>query len=265
LSTYVVGDLQGSLSPLRALLKSVKFNPVKDKLIAVGDLVNRGKESLETLRFCYQLGSSFQTVLGNHDLHLLAIAHGERAPHRKDTLNEILRAPDREPLLDWLQQQPLMIEHSGYAIVHAGIPPMWSLKKARRLALEVEDVLKDKRAHSYFKHMYGDKPAKWCDGLVTETRWRVITNYFTRMRFCTAKGKLDLLTKSGPDKTPEGYLPWFEHEQRKTGDTKIAFGHWAALEGKPCGPNLFPLDTGYIWGGPLRMLCLETGEYFHQF
>ncbi|MCB1667748.1 MAG: symmetrical bis(5'-nucleosyl)-tetraphosphatase [Porticoccaceae bacterium] len=265
MTTYAVGDIQGCLTPLKELLEQVKFDPANDKLLAVGDLVNRGPESLETLRFCYQLGNSFKTVLGNHDLHLLAIAHGERSPNRKDTLNKILSAPDREELLHWLQQQPILLEDSGYVIVHAGIPPIWSLKKAKKLAAEVEAVFKDKRAKNYFKHMYGDNPANWSDEFVTETRWRVITNYFTRMRFCTVEGKLDLTTKSAPENPPEGFLPWFEHHYRKTGDVKIIFGHWAALEGRKCGPNLFPLDTGYVWGGPLRMMNLETGEFIHQY
>ena len=264
MATYCVGDIQGCLDPLKRLLDHVNFNPANDQLWAVGDLINRGPQSLETLRFCCGLGDNFRTVLGNHDLHLLAVAHGVRPPNHKDTLNEILSAPDRDELLYWLQQQPLLIHDAGYVLVHAGIPHIWDIEQAKQLATEVETVLKSDLAGEYFSTMYGNEPYLWSDSLTGTTRWRLITNYLTRMRFCTADGTLDLENKSTPDKPPKGFKPWYQHKSRKTADTKIVFGHWAALQGQDCGPNLFPLDTGCVWGGPLRLMDLSTGEYIHS-
>ncbi len=264
MSIYAVGDIQGCLNPLRRLLDKVSFDPASDQLWSVGDLVNRGPESLETLRFCQSLGSSFRTVLGNHDLHLLAVAHGIRSPGKNDTFYDVLAAPDCHNLLQWLTYQPLMFESHGYLVVHAGIPPIWGRSKALKLAAEVSEVLRDHRASMFFMHMYGNIPNTWSDSLTGPDRWRVITNYFTRMRFCQDNGKLDLKTKTSPDRPPAGYLPWFKHPQRKARKHKIIFGHWAALEGKPCGHNLYPMDTGCIWGGPLRLMDIETGELYHQ-
>ncbi len=265
LTIYAVGDIQGCLQPLKRLLDNVNFDPGNDELWSVGDLVNRGPESLEVLRFCYSLGSHFRMVLGNHDLHLLAIAHGIGCPSRQDTLGSILAAPDRDELLYWLQQQPMLIADQGYVMVHAGIPPQWSLNKAKILAEEMNNVLRfDTKSLQFFEHMYGDNPDIWEDSLLPPERWRAITNYFTRMRFCSAKGHLELASKALPDSPPEGYAPWFRHPSMLPPGTNIIFGHWAALEGKSCGQNLFPLDTGYIWGGPLRMMNLNTTEYIHQ-
>jgi len=265
LSTYVVGDLQGCLDPLKRLLEDVHFDPAVDQLCSVGDIVNRGPRSLETLRFCYGLGSAFRTVLGNHDLHLLAVAREIRKPNRSDTLEDILTAPDRDELLAWLQRQPLLIECDGYLLVHAGIPPQWSRQQALRLANEMSEVLQDEaRAEAFFQVMYGNEPDRWRDDLEPPLRWRLITNYLTRMRFCSASGQLELSSKSPPDQPPEGFAPWFSHRGRKTRDDKIIFGHWAALQGKPCGPGLFPLDTGCVWGGPLRLMALSSETYYHR-
>ena len=199
MTDYVVGDLQGCLDPLLMLLDRVQFEPTTDRLIAAGDLINRGPQSLETLRFCMDLGSAFKTVLGNHDLHLLAIAHGIRKPTPKDTLNEILNASDRDELISWLQQQPLLLSVDQYTIVHAGIPPNWTLSTAQTLAAEVEQVLKSDQAQSYFQGMYGDQPDQWSESLSGPARWRLITNYLTRMRYCTASGQLELQAKTAPD------------------------------------------------------------------
>jgi len=268
MADYAVGDIQGCLDPLLQLLDRVDFEPGTDRLIAAGDLVNRGPQSLETLRFCHGLGSAFQTVLGNHDLHLLAISHGLREPTPKDTLNEILHASDRDILLQWLQQQPLLISVRDYTIVHAGIPPNWTLNTAQRMAAEVEQVLQSDQAGRYFEGMYGNQPDSWNDALSGPARWRLITNYLTRMRFCTASGQLDLAAKAGPEDLPveltDDFAPWFSYENRKTRNEKIIFGHWAALEGRYCGANLFPLDTGYVWGGAMRLMNLDTGEVFQQ-
>jgi len=268
MTDYVVGDLQGCLDPLLKLLDRVQFDPTADRLIATGDLINRGPQSLETLRFCMSLGSAFKTVLGNHDLHLLAIAHGIRKPTPKDTLDEILGASDRDELINWLQQQPLLLSIDQYTIVHAGIPPNWTVSAARTLAAEVEQVLKSDQALNYFQGMYGDQPDSWSEGLSGPARWRLITNYLTRMRYCTASGQLELEAKSAPDQQTDAltakFAPWFSFPNRKTAEDKIIFGHWAALEGKHLGDNLFPLDTGYVWGGAMRLMDLSTCDYTEQ-
>ncbi len=265
MSIYAVGDVQGCLKQLRLLLQQVQFDPHKDQLWSVGDLINRGPESLATLRFCRSLGDSFRMVLGNHDLHLLAVAEGVRAPNKNDTFNDILAAPDLESHIDWLKQQPLMFESHGYLVAHAGIPPCWGRSKALKRAAEVSAALNDYRALDFLTNMYGCQPTKWSSELSGNERLRVITNYFTRMRFCTASGKLNLKVKTSPDRPPAGYLPWFKHKQRKASKHKIIFGHWAAHEGRPCGENLFPLDTGCVWGGPLRMMDIKTRCYYHQY
>lgn len=273
MTDYVVGDIQGCLDPLLKLLERVNFEPTTDRLIAVGDLVNRGPKSLETLRFCKGLGSAFNSVLGNHDLHLLAISHGVRPATNKDTLNEILDASDSRELLEWLQQLPLLITLDDYTLVHAGIPPNWSIQTAVSMAREVEAVLQSDRAADYFQAMYGNQPDSWSEDLEGAERWRLITNYLTRMRFCTSSGQLELKSKTPPDQQPGSqekvteaeFLPWYSHETRLASEDKIVFGHWAALEGKYCGENLFPMDTGYIWGGAMRLMNLETGEQHHEY
>lgn len=268
MTDYVVGDLQGCLEPLLRLLDSVQFEPATDCLIATGDLINRGPQSLETLRFCMGLGSAFKTVLGNHDLHLLAIAQGIRQPTPKDTLDEILSAPDRHQLLNWLQQQPLLISAGEYTIVHAGIPPNWTIQQAKDRATEVEQVLRSERAEEYFQGMYGNLPDSWTDDLRSQQRWRLITNYLTRMRFCTSAGQLELESKTAPGQQSTDlaseFVPWYSHRSRLSQKDKIIFGHWAALEGKYLGNNLFPLDTGYVWGGAMRLMNLSTGDYTEQ-
>tara|TARA_B110000046_G_scaffold160993_1_gene174432 strand:+ start:6091 stop:6885 length:795 start_codon:yes stop_codon:yes gene_type:complete len=260
---YAVGDIQGCLDPLLQLLDKVSFNPAHDQLVAVGDLINRGPKSLQTLRFCKALGNSFKTVLGNHDLHLLAIAHGVRSPTPKDTLDDILAAPDRHDLLAWLQQQPLLLSIGEFTVVHAGIPPIWTLSQAQSLASEVSAALQSEHSGEYFKNMYGNYPLRWSDELGGTDRWRVITNYLTRMRLCTADGELELTTKDMPEATSI-YAPWFDHDSRRTAADKIIFGHWAALEGRHCGENLFALDTGCVWGGPMRLMNLESQIYIHN-
>ena len=268
MTDFAVGDLQGCLNPLVRLLERAHFNPKQDRLYATGDLVNRGPQSLETLRFCKSLGNAFHTVLGNHDLHLLAIARGIRQPTVHDTLDAILVAQDRSELLEWLQAQPLLVTLGEYSIVHAGIPPNWRLAQAQQFAAEVSQVLCSEQSGAYFKGMYGDAPDRWCDSLEGPARWRLITNYLTRMCYCTAGGQLNLQDKTAPQVSTEiasgDLAPWFSHTQRKTRKDKIIFGHWAALEGRDCGKNLFPLDTGYVWGGSMRLMNLDTGEYIHE-
>jgi bis(5'-nucleosyl)-tetraphosphatase (symmetrical) len=263
MATYAVGDLQGCLEALQCLLKKVAFDPAEDRLWLVGDLVNRGPQSLETLRFLYSIRHSLVCVLGNHDLHLLAAGKNIERLKKADTLREIIEAPDSAELLEWLRQQKLMHydEQRNVAMVHAGIPPQWSLRKALKCAAEVETALRDDNLlPPYLDGMYGNDPAKWDSDLKGVTRLRVITNYFTRMRFCTAEGKLDLKSKEGLGTAPAGYKPWFQHKERKTRDVKIIFGHWAALEGKIQEPGISALDTGCVWGGALTLMNVDTGE-----
>ncbi len=262
MAVYAVGDLQGCLQPLKCLLERVAFDPANDTLWLVGDLVNRGPESLQTLRYLYGMRHALVCVLGNHDLHLLAAGSNVERLKKGDTLSEILEAPDGRDLLDWLRQQKLMHydEQRNTALVHAGIPPQWTLSKALRLAAEVEEALRDDtRYRPYLDGMYGNEPAKWDKSLTGITRLRVITNYFTRMRFCTSDGKLDLKGKEGADTAPPGYAPWFSHKERKTRGMKIIFGHWAALEGRCSEPGVFALDTGCVWGGAMTLLNVDTG------
>ncbi|MCE4057707.1 symmetrical bis(5'-nucleosyl)-tetraphosphatase [Pseudomonas sp. Au-Pse12] len=262
MATYAVGDLQGCLEPLQCLLEQVAFDPARDRLWLVGDLVNRGPQSLETLRYLYSIRDSLTCVLGNHDLHLLAAWRNIERLKKSDTLREILEAPDCEELLQWLRQQKLMHydETRNIAMVHAGIAPQWSLKKALKCAAEVEEALRDDNLlEPFLDGMYGNDPAKWDSDLKGVTRLRVITNYFTRMRFCTSEGKLDLKSKEGLDTAPPGYAPWFSHKERKTRDLKIIFGHWAALEGHCNEPGIFALDSGCVWGGSMTLLNVDSG------
>lgn len=262
MAVYAVGDVQGCLAPLRCLLERVAFNPTQDRLWLVGDLVNRGPQSLETLRFLFSIREAVVTVLGNHDLHLLAVAHNVERLKKGDTLREILDAPDRDELLNWLRQQPL-IHHDAerqVTLVHAGIPPQWSLKKALQRAAEVEAVLRnDEQLPFFLDGMYGNEPNKWDSKLRGINRLRIITNYFTRMRFCTADGRLDLKSKEGLNTAPKGYAPWFSHPERKTRKEKIIFGHWAALQGHCEEPDVEALDSGCVWGGALTLLDVDRG------
>ncbi|MGB0466677.1 MAG: symmetrical bis(5'-nucleosyl)-tetraphosphatase [Pontibacterium sp.] len=263
MATYAIGDIQGCYTQLQQLLDKIGFGD-QDQLWIAGDLVNRGPDSLKTLRFLKRLGKRARIVLGNHDLHLLAVHYGTTHARRSDTLQEILDAPDREALMDWLRQQPLLVVDKalGYAMVHAGIPPDWSLKKARARAGEVEAVLTGKNARDFFSQMYGNLPNQWQDGLAGWDRLRLITNYLTRMRFCDDQGRLELKTKGTLESQPEGYLPWFHHP-RKSAEIAIIFGHWAALEGYAEADNVFALDTGCVWGNQLTAMRLEDQMLFH--
>lgn len=262
MTIYVVGDVQGCCDPLQRLLHQVQFDPPRDQLWSVGDLVNRGPASLQTLRYVKTLGTSFRMVLGNHDLHLLAVARRGRGAKSGDTLSAILRAPDCAELLDWLQVQPLLIHAAGYTLVHAGIPPQWTLQEAQERAAEVEAVLRSPpQAEQFFAAMYGNQPDIWSAHLSAPERWRTITNYFTRMRFCDAHGRLELRSKQPPESPPAGFAPWFSHTSRRTQNDKIIFGHWAALAGRDAGANIFPLDTGCVWGDRLRLMRLDNEQY----
>lgn len=263
MSTYVIGDIQGCFSALEKLMTHINFNAENDVLWFAGDIVNRGSQSLEVLRFIKQLGDKHITVLGNHDLHLLAVAYGVREKQKYDALDAVLAAPDREELLDWLRQCPLIHydKQKNFLLVHAGIAPAWTLEQAVSLAQEVESVLRDD-AESLIKVMYGDQPEQWSDQLTGMDRLRCIINYCTRMRFCHRDGRLDLAYKGEIKNKPADLIPWFEMPHRASGNVNIAFGHWAALNGETNAPHVFALDTGCAWGHCLTALRLEDQQRF---
>ncbi len=264
MSTYVVGDIQGCLSALKCVLKKISFNPDKDVLWSVGDIVNRGPKSFKTLKFLYERRDNVVMVLGNHDLHLLAISAGVRKPNRKDTLKKILNSQDRDSMLDWLRKRPLIHHEHNHTMVHAGIPPGWSIDEAKVFAGEVESALRGRNADNFLQGMYGDYPNSWSNDLKGVERLRLITNYLTRMRYCTEDGELDLIEK-GPLKKRQKTIrkrkldAWFAHEKRKTSKDKIVFGHWASINGQTNSSNAIGLDTGCVWGGKLSLYELESG------
>lgn len=258
MAVYAIGDVQGCLTELRQLLKKINFDPQLDKAWFCGDLVNRGPDSLETLRFIKRLGESAISVLGNHDLHLLAVSTGAQSLKRKDTLRTILNAPDADELLDWLRFRP-MIHYSKplkTALVHAGLPPQWSVKKARKLAAEVEDCLRYGNYHQFFKKMYGNKPDRWDKTLTGVERLRFITNALTRIRYCTADGRLDFDNKQRPGERADTLYPWFRVPGRRSINKRIVFGHWSTL-GFIRENNVIGLDTGCVWGGQLTAYRLD--------
>ncbi|EKD72398.1 MAG: hypothetical protein ACD_45C00684G0006 [uncultured bacterium] len=264
MTTYAIGDVQGCFSALEKLLQKIHFDARKDTLWFTGDLVNRGSQSLEAIRFVKSLGESQRMVLGNHDLHLLALAHQAHLGWRDDTLTDILTAPDREELIDWLLQQPLFYYDVslGYAMVHAGLASAWNLAIAKRLAKEVEDILQSERRYEFFQHMYGNNPNQWNDKLQGWNRIRCIVNYFTRARFCHSDGSLELSTKENISAEETNLIPWFNVPERASADLKIIFGHWAALGGITHTPNVFALDTGCVWGFCLTAMRLEDEQRF---
>lgn len=261
MAVYAVGDIQGCYAELQQLLEQIRFDPAEDRLWLVGDLVNRGPDSLQVLRLVKSLGSSAITVLGNHDLHLLAVSEGTAELHRTDTLDEVLNAPDREELLTWLRQQRLLHAEGDYVLVHAGLLPQWSVKQASGFAREVENALRGDDYASFLARMYGNAPHTWDDDLDGYKRLRVITNVFTRIRVCTPQGEMEFRFKGEVEKIPEGYVPWFEVPGRKSRKATVIFGHWSAL-GLRLASNVIALDTGCLWGGPMTAIRLEDRQLF---
>lgn len=259
MATYAIGDLQGCHAEFVALLERLAFDPRHDRLWLVGDLVNRGPGSLACLREVRQLGEAARIVLGNHDLHLLAVARGGARLKRNDTLAAILEAPDREALLDWLQAQPLLACQGEWAMAHAGLLPQWSLPQACDLADEVHRLLTGEAVGGFLERMYGNEPSRWRDDLEGIERLRFIVNAFTRMRFIDAEGRLDFSAKEGLDAAPIGYAPWFTYP--RSDNPHILFGHWAALQGRTPGSRVRAeaLDTGCVWGSSMTALNLDTG------
>jgi bis(5'-nucleosyl)-tetraphosphatase (symmetrical) len=259
LARYAIGDVQGCYAPLAALIARLGFAADRDRLWFVGDLVNRGPDSLEVLRFVRALGDNAIVVLGNHDLHLLALAHDKHRKRRSgDTLDAIFAAPDCDAILEWLLHRPLAhfdAEH-GDLIVHAGVVPQWSAAQTVALAADVSAELA-RDAHLFFKRMYGDRPDQWSDALSGMERLRFTVNALTRMRLCTADGRIDLKMKGPPSEARHPYRPWFEHEMRRSRDVRVIFGHWSAL-GLVQAHGVVGLDTGCVWGGSLTALDLDA-------
>ncbi|PMH39860.1 bis(5'-nucleosyl)-tetraphosphatase (symmetrical) [Vibrio sp. 10N.286.49.B3] len=264
MATYIVGDIQGCFDELQLLLEQVNFNPEQDVLWLAGDLVARGPKSLETLRFVKSLGSAAQVVLGNHDLHLLAISHGVHPIKAKDKTADIFSAPDKEALFHWLRQQPLLAEHDDFVMSHAGISPQWDLATARLASQEIATILASDQWTWLVENMYANTPDRWQSDLEGLPRYCYIINAFTRMRFCHLDARLDMACKLPPKEIgDEALVPWFALESRLPLSKKVLFGHWAALEGYEDG-NVIGLDTGCVWGGELTMLRWEDQTYFKQ-
>ena len=256
MAIYAIGDLQGCLRPLERLIATLAFDPSRDRLWFVGDLVNRGPDSLECLRFVKALGDAALTVLGNHDLHLLCVAEGVEKKRRRDTLDAILGAPDREELLHWLRHRPLMHVEGGFALVHAGLLPEWTVVKARGLAAEVEAELRSADYRALLSRMYGDQPDRWRDGLKGDERFRVIVNAMTRLRVCDAEGAMVLGFKGEPGEASEAWTPWFDMPGRCSRDHAIVCGHWSAM-GLRIRADLLALDSGCVWGRSLTAIRLR--------
>lgn len=263
MSTYVIGDIQGCFTALQRLLEHIQFDADKDTLWFTGDLVNRGPESLETLRFIKNLGAKHKTVLGNHDLHLLALSYAAHHGYPDDTLSPILKAKDRDELIEWLRQQPLLYHDKTFetVLVHAGLAFNWDLTTAKKCAEEVETLLRSDHCIDFFHHMYGNLPDYWSDALTGFDRLRSITNHFTRIRFCHPDGRIELRNKGKVENAGE-LLPWFKVPHRINQNIKIIFGHWAALGGITNTPNTYALDTGCIWGYALTAMRLEDEKRF---
>jgi bis(5'-nucleosyl)-tetraphosphatase (symmetrical) len=259
MAVYAIGDIQGCFDELQSLLRLIHFNPQHDRLWFAGDLVNRGPKSLETLRFIKDLGNRAASVLGNHDLHLIAAAHGYPISGDDHTLDAILNAPDRDELINWLRRQPLLHHDDtlGYTMIHAGLPPQWDLTLARQCAQEVETCLRGDRITDFIEHMYGNKPRQWSNDLSGWKRLRFTVNCLTRLRFCDDQGRLKLKYKGPPGSQPPEYRPWFELPDRKSRHMNIVFGHWSTL-GKRNDAGIFPLDTACLWGGEMTALRIDT-------
>ena len=261
MATYAIGDVQGCYDPLMRLLERAGYDERRDVLWFVGDLVNRGPQSLQTLRFVSNLGGRAVTVLGNHDLALLVIAEGMKQPHAGDTFGEILAAPDREELLAWLRRRPLMHAAQGYAMVHAGLLPQWSVAQALALARDVERELSGAGYRDFLRRMYGNQPVLWREDLAGYERLRIVVNAMTRMRLVTAGGAMEFSHKLGLAGLPPGYLPWYDAPGRASRGTPILFGHWAAL-GLLLRDDVVGLDSGCVWGRSLSALRLEDRRLF---
>jgi len=258
---YVVGDLQGCLAALHDLLHAIDFKPDRDRLWFTGDLVNRGEDSLGVLRWCMANQDNVVAILGNHDLHLLAVAEGFVPPHRNDTLDDILAAPDKKKVLRWLRQRPMLHREGDWLMVHAGLLPEWAPELAEQLARELETVLRNKGWRDFLRAMYGNEPRRWEARLAGQDRLRLIANAMTRMRYLHADGSLDYLHKCAPTAAPVNLMPWFDMPGRKSRSVRVLFGHWSTL-GLMQRHDAIALDTGCLWGGALSAFRLEDERLF---
>ena len=262
MALYLIGDVQGCDEALARLLATIDFSPSRDQLVLLGDLVNRGPDSLGVLRRMMRLEGAARCILGNHDLHLLALAQGVRPPHRKDTLDAVLQAPDRGALLGWLRRRPLAlldrIHGQDLLMVHAGVLPSWTAQQTLALAQEVAQMMASDQFDAFLQQMYGNTPAQWSPQLSAIPRWRAIVNVLTRLRFCDADGRMEFDTKEGADAAPPGYRPWFDITPRRSADATVAFGHWSTL-GRLARDDVLSLDTGCVWGGQLSAVRIDPG------
>lgn len=261
MATYAIGDIQGCFASFQQLLEEIGFNPTRDTLWLVGDLINRGPDSAGVLRWAKQHEHALRVVLGNHDLHTLAVAEGFVQPHRSDTLQQLLDAPDRDALLDWLRHRAMVYGEDEYLMVHAGLLPQWEGRQALELGREVEAVLRGPGYRDFLAHMYGNHPNRWQDDLQGMDRLRLVTNALTRLRVCDAAGTMDFRFKGEVEKIPDGLIPWFDVPGRKSTASTLVFGHWSAL-GLVVRDDIVALDTGCLWGGQLTALRLEDRRLF---
>ncbi|MEO8079420.1 MAG: symmetrical bis(5'-nucleosyl)-tetraphosphatase [Caldimonas sp.] len=253
---YLVGDLQGCADALERLLSEIGFSASRDRLYVLGDLVNRGPQSLATLCRLRGLGDAAVCLLGNHDWHLLAVAAGVRPKHRNDTLDDILDAPDRDAWLEWLRHRRMAVHAHGWLMMHAGVVPQWDLARTLQLAGELERHLREAPLREFLEAMFGNEPARWSETLTGPERLRFALNTLTRIRFVAADGTLDFATKDGADAAPPGFTPWFDAPGRLTAGVPIAFGHWSTL-GLVDRADLLGLDTGCVWGGTLSAARID--------
>jgi bis(5'-nucleosyl)-tetraphosphatase (symmetrical) len=261
MATYAIGDLQGCFQPLQRLLDRLEFDPSRDRAWFVGDLVNRGPDSLACLRFVKSLGDAAVAVLGNHDLHLICVAEGIQRTRPRDTLDEVLAAPDRKELLEWLRHRPLFHVEGAHAMVHAGLLPQWSVSRAAELARETEATLRGPGYRSFLERMYGDQPDSWNESLEGIDRLRVVVNAMTRLRVCDRDGRMVLRFKGEPGEARDAWTPWFDAPGRKSADHVMVCGHWSAL-GLEIRPDLLSLDSGCVWGRCLTAVRLEDRRVF---
>ena len=261
MATYAIGDLQGCLTEFKSLLEIIGFNSNKDRLWLVGDVVNRGPDSLETLKFLMDISKNVTMVLGNHDLHLIKLVANNEKASEKDTLGKTLKSEDISKITDWLRKKPLFYFEEDYSMVHAGLLPQWDIAQVKILAKEVETHLAGDNWRSFLKNIYGNTPDSWNEQLENHERWRVIINALTRLRVCTVTGKMNFTFKGNLNNLPQGYMPWFNVPTRKSKKTTIIFGHWSAL-GLNIQRNIISLDTGCVWGRSLSAIRLEDRKVF---
>jgi bis(5'-nucleosyl)-tetraphosphatase (symmetrical) len=261
LATYAIGDIQGCFEAFKELLVAIAYNPARDRLWLAGDLVNRGENSIATLRWCMANDDRIVAILGNHDLHLLAVAEGFVPPHRNDTLDEILDAPDRAEVLDWLRRRPMLHREDNWLMVHAGLLPEWSPDQAEALARELETALRGPGYRDFLARMYGNEPRHWNPALAGQDRLRLVANVMTRIRFLHRDGGLEFQHKGTPADAPAELVPWYDMPERRSANVKVLFGHWSTL-GLLARDDVFSLDTGCLWGGQLSAIRLEDSRLF---